>query len=151
LDTPIPKTTLVLHIISCTTLVKEFDCPWSFWYYKQLKVVRRNRLLYAQAISIAKKWPTWSPTRLKSLNLGSNMRASMLWALENLKESMKLRKGLRTITHLLLHVNTKLFHLGVLSMSLTTLTFACNSNLSLESCTYNLITNTRASNNSQYP
>jgi hypothetical protein len=36
-------------------------------------------------------------------------------------------------------------------MSLTTSTFACNSNLSLESCTYNLITNTRTSNNSRYP
>ncbi len=43
------------------------------------------------------------------------------------------------------------FTLVCISMSLTTSTFACDSNLSLESCTYNLITNTRTFNNSQYP
>jgi hypothetical protein len=50
-DTPIPKTTLVLRIVFCTIVEKALEHPWCFWY-KVLRVGRRNFLSYAATISI---------------------------------------------------------------------------------------------------
>jgi hypothetical protein len=51
-DTPIPKTTLLLRIVSCTIVEEALEHPWCFWY-KVLKVGRRSYLSYAIVISIA--------------------------------------------------------------------------------------------------
>jgi hypothetical protein len=57
LDTPIPKTTLLLHIVFYTTLEDALDHPCNF-LNKALKVGRRKWVSYALAISIVEAWPT---------------------------------------------------------------------------------------------
>jgi hypothetical protein len=51
LDTPIPKTTLVLRIVFCTIDEEALEHLWCF-LYKVLKVGRRNFVSYATSISI---------------------------------------------------------------------------------------------------
>jgi hypothetical protein len=93
----------------------------------------------------------WSPKKMvfKYLSQGSNMKASILWALKRFEQSIKSQKGLRTIV-IWFHMLTTSLILVCISMSLATLTYASNFNLSLESCTYNLIVEVKKSNSSQY-
>jgi len=77
------------------------------------------------------------------------MRANILWVLNNLKLSMKLRKGFNTITTHSRMLAPNCFTPMRMSTSYATSTFACNINLSLESWTYNLIVEARASDNNQ--
>jgi hypothetical protein len=89
------------------------------------------------------------PTKLKSLNQGSNMKINILQILDNLKLPMKSRKGLNTIATYNHMLAPSCFTLMHMSISCATSTFVCNINLSLESWTYNLIVEARALDNNQ--
>jgi hypothetical protein len=94
----------------------------------------------------------WSPKKMvfKYLSQGSNMKASILWALESFEQSIKSKKGLRMIVIWFRMLTTSCLTSNCISMSLATLTYASNINLSLESCTYNLIVEVKKSNSSQH-
>jgi hypothetical protein len=94
----------------------------------------------------------WSRQNMvfKYLKQGSNMKASILWALESFEQSIKSKKGLRTIVIWFHMLTTSCLTSICISMSLATLTYASNFNLSLESCTYNFIVEVKKSNSSQY-
>ncbi len=85
------------------------------------------------------------------LNQGSNIRVTMLWTLVGLKENMKSRKGFRiviTCPYILAPNCITFMCTSIFSMASI---YACNSNISLDSFTYNLIAKGKASNNNQYP
>ncbi len=148
LNTLILKTTLLIHIISCITLENAPNCPCNF-QNKVLKVGRKNQVSHALTISIIKAWPTQFLTKFKSLNQGSNMKANILWALNNLKLSMKLRKGLNIIATCNCMLAPSCFTLMHMSTLCITSTFVCNINLSLKSWTYNPIFEAKALDNNQ--
>jgi len=65
---------------------------------------------------------------------------------------MKSKKGLKIIVTRFSLVNIKLFHLSAHIHVFNNVNFCMrNSNLSLESCTYNLIVEAKVYDNSQYP
>jgi hypothetical protein len=146
LDTPTLKTTLGLRTCFCTTMEKLLDCPWCFWY-KVFKVGRKNSMSYVIAILIVKEWPTQSTTKLKSLNRGSNIRITILWALVGLKDYMKSRKGLRTMVTCLYMLALNCFTFMCMSISSMPSIYACNFKFSLKRFTYNLIAKVRAFDN----
>jgi hypothetical protein len=77
------------------------------------------------------------------------MKANILWGLDNLKLSMKSRKGLNTMAIHNCMLAPNCFTLMCMFTSYATLTFACNINLSLESWTYNLIAEAKTLNKNQ--
>jgi hypothetical protein len=78
------------------------------------------------------------------------MKASMLYmGFKNLEQIREIKEGPKNNSHLLPHVNTKLFHLSAHIHVFNNINFCLhNSNLSLKSCTYNLIVEAWISNNS---
>ncbi len=74
-----------------------------------------------------------------------------MWALENLKQSMKSRKDLKTLATCSYMLAQSFFTLVHMSISSVGSTLACNSNFSLVSFAYNLIVEAKAFNNNQYP
>ncbi len=85
-NTPTVETTLVLRIVFCTIVEEALEHPWCFWY-KVLKVGRKNFLSYA--MNDQHNLPFDS-------SLWSNIKATILWVLESLTQSMKSKKGLKT-------------------------------------------------------